>query len=112
MRGDPRTRRGGFDGPDSRKRRRAAAAAVLVMLLGCLGFTEATGVTNFHGTVIRLFSPEGTLVVEVDDPGVSVKIDGLGHRHHGSGGQGNPPAAGSLYRRGHARTASSCSRNW
>ncbi len=29
-----------------------------------------------HGTVIRLFSPEGTLVVEVDDPGVSVKIDG------------------------------------
>ena len=46
------------------------------MLFGCLGFTEATGVTDFHGTVIRLFSPEGTLVVEVDDPGVSVKIDG------------------------------------
>ena len=46
------------------------------MLLGCLGFTEATGVTDFRGTVIRLFSPEGTLVVEVDDPGVSVKIDG------------------------------------
>ena len=41
-----------------------------------LGFTEATGVTNVRGTVIRLFSPEGTLVVEVDDPGVSVKIDG------------------------------------
>ena len=46
------------------------------MLLGGLGFTEATGVTDFRGTVIRLFSPEGTLVVEVDDPGVSVKIDG------------------------------------
>ncbi len=29
-----------------------------------------------HGTVIRLFSPEGTLVVEVNDPGVSVNIDG------------------------------------
>ena len=29
-----------------------------------------------RGTVIRLFSPEGTLVVEIDDPGVSVKIDG------------------------------------
>jgi serine/threonine protein kinase len=55
----------------------AAAAAVLLMLLGGIAFTEATGVTNFRGTVIRLFSPEGTLVVEVDDPGVSVKIDGL-----------------------------------
>ena len=54
----------------------AAAAAVLLMLFGGLGFTEATGVTDVHGTVIRLFSPEGTLVVEVDDPGVSVKIDG------------------------------------
>ena len=52
------------------------AAAVLVMLFASLGFTEATGVTDFHGTVIRLLSPEGTLVVEVDDPGVSVKIDG------------------------------------
>jgi WD40 repeat protein len=29
-----------------------------------------------RGTVIRLFSPQGTLVVEVDDPGVSVTVDG------------------------------------
>jgi len=57
-------------------RRWAAVAAVLVMLFGCLGLAEAIGVTDFHGTVIRLFSSEGTLVVEVDDPGVSVKIDG------------------------------------
>jgi hypothetical protein len=56
-------------------RRRVAAAAVLLMLLGGLGFTEATGLTDFRGTVIRLFSPEGTLVIEVDDPSVSVKID-------------------------------------
>ncbi|HEY7311294.1 MAG TPA: protein kinase [Gemmataceae bacterium] len=62
--------------PRFRTRRWAAAAAVILMLLGGLGVTEATGVTDFHGTVIRLFSPEGTLVVEVDDPGVSVKIDG------------------------------------
>jgi hypothetical protein len=41
-----------------------------------LGLTEATGVTDVHSTVIRLFSPEGTLVVEVDDPGVSVTVDG------------------------------------
>jgi hypothetical protein len=29
-----------------------------------------------HSTVIRLLSPEGTLGVEVDDPGVSVAVDG------------------------------------
>jgi hypothetical protein len=55
---------------------RWAAAAAALLLLGGLGFTEATGVTDFRGTVIRLLSPEGTLVVEVDDPSVSVKIDG------------------------------------
>jgi Leucine-rich repeat (LRR) protein len=59
-------------------RRRMVVAAALVMLFGCLGFTEATGVTDFHSTVIRLFSPDGTLVVEVDDPGVSVKVEGSG----------------------------------
>src|SRR5262249_13713539 len=37
---------------------------------------EATGVTDVRGAVIRLFSSEGTLVVEVDDPGVSVTVDG------------------------------------
>ena len=58
------------------KRRLAVAAAVLVMVFGCLGLADATGVTDFHGTVIRLFAPEGTLVVEVEDPAVSVKIDG------------------------------------
>jgi len=57
-------------------RRWLGAAAVLLVLLGGLGITEATGLTHVSGTVIRLFSPEGTLVVEVDDPGVSVKIDG------------------------------------
>jgi serine/threonine protein kinase len=62
--------------PRSRSRLWAAAAAVILLVLGSLSFTEATGVTNVSGTVIRLFSPEGTLVVEVDDPGVSVKIDG------------------------------------
>jgi formylglycine-generating enzyme required for sulfatase activity len=48
---------------------------ILVLLAG-FGLTEAAGVTNVRGTVIRLFSPDGTLVVEVDDPGVSVSIDG------------------------------------
>jgi eukaryotic-like serine/threonine-protein kinase len=56
--------------------RRWVAAAALMTVLGGLGFTEASGVTDIRGTVIRLMSPEGTLIVEVDDPGVSVKIDG------------------------------------
>jgi hypothetical protein len=53
-----------------------AAAAVLFLLVAGLGVSEATGVTKVRGTVIRLFSPQGTLVVEVDDPDVSVTVDG------------------------------------
>jgi hypothetical protein len=53
-----------------------AAAAVLFLLVAGLGVSEATGVTDVRGSVIRLFSPDGTLVVEVDDPGVSVTVDG------------------------------------
>lgn len=52
------------------------AAVVGLVLFALVGFTEATGVTNVRGTVIRLFSPEGTLVLEIDDPEVSVSIDG------------------------------------
>jgi Leucine-rich repeat (LRR) protein len=48
----------------------------VVLLLAGLGLGEATGVTDVRGTVIRLFSPEGTLAVEVDDPAVSVAVDG------------------------------------
>jgi hypothetical protein len=48
--------------PRFRIRRWAAAAAMLLALLGGLGFTEASGVTNVRGAVIRLFSPRGTLV--------------------------------------------------
>jgi serine/threonine protein kinase len=58
------------------KRYFAAVAGIVVLGLAGLGFAEALGVTNLHGTVIRLFSPEGTLVVEVDDPGIRVTIDG------------------------------------
>jgi hypothetical protein len=54
----------------------AWAAAALLLLLTGLGLSEATGVTDVRGTVLRVLSPEGTLVVEVDDPGVSVAVDG------------------------------------
>jgi len=67
-------------GPQARwkraPRRMLYAAAALVLLLVGLGMSEATGLTDVHGTVIRLFSPEGTLVVEVDDPNVSVAVEG------------------------------------
>ena len=56
--------------------RRWVAAAVLLTLLSGLGFTEATGVTQLRGTVIRLFSPSGTLEIQIDDPAISVKVDG------------------------------------
>jgi hypothetical protein len=61
--------------PQRRTFRWAIAAAVLLAVVG-FGFAEATDVTNFSGTIIRMFSPEGTLVVEVDDPDINVKIDG------------------------------------
>jgi hypothetical protein len=52
------------------------AATALVVLFASLGMGQATGVTDVRGTVIRLFSPEGTLVVEGDDPGVNETVDG------------------------------------
>src|SRR5262249_2997384 len=47
--------------PPRRSRRRWLTAAVVgLALLGGLGLSEATGITNVRGTVLRLFSPEGT----------------------------------------------------
>ena len=37
-------------------------------MLAGLSLTEASGVTNLRATVIRVLTPDGTLVVEVDDP--------------------------------------------
>jgi serine/threonine protein kinase/WD40 repeat protein len=52
-----------------------AAAAVLLCLLAGFSLTEATGVTNLGTTVVRIFTPGGTLVVESDDPEVMVTIE-------------------------------------
>jgi serine/threonine protein kinase len=59
-----------------RRRRWLLASAALLALLAVLGLGEVAGVTHVAGVVIRLFRPEGTLVVEVDDPEVSVTVDG------------------------------------
>ena len=59
-------------------RRLAVAAAVLLCLIGGLSLIEATGVTRFHTRVIRIFTPDGTLVIMAYDPGVKVTIEGDG----------------------------------
>ena len=57
-------------------RRWAAAAVVLIAALATLGATEATGVTQLAGTVVRIVTGEGTLIIEIDDPTVQVSLDG------------------------------------
>lgn len=59
-------------------RRWIVAATALCAVLAGVGMTEATGVTQFVATVLRIATSEGTLVVEVDDPSVNVTIEGDG----------------------------------
>jgi tRNA A-37 threonylcarbamoyl transferase component Bud32/mono/diheme cytochrome c family protein len=66
----------GLRSPVGRHRHWWLAAAAVLFLFGGLGLTEATGVTNLAATVIRVLTPDGTLVVEVDDPQVKVTIEG------------------------------------
>jgi len=66
--------------PAARRRwpRRAVGVAATALLGICLliAVTEATGITNFAATILRITTGTGTLVVQVDDPQVSVAIDG------------------------------------
>jgi tetratricopeptide (TPR) repeat protein len=50
------------------------AASVVLALLLSVG--EATGLTEFVPTIVRIVTGEGSLVIEVDDPSVSVTLDG------------------------------------
>ncbi len=59
--------------------RLSIAAALVLLALSGLGVTEAaglTGVAEFVATILRVKTPDGTLVVKVDDPSVKVQIDG------------------------------------
>jgi serine/threonine protein kinase len=60
-------------------------AAALVPLFLVLAITEASGVTNLAATVIRIASGDGTLVIESNDPGIKVAIDGEEVAIHGTG---------------------------
>jgi mono/diheme cytochrome c family protein len=53
-------------------------AGKVLLVLGGLGLTEAAGVTSLAATVIRASTPDGTRVVEVDDPQINVTIEGDG----------------------------------
>ncbi len=50
------------------------AASVLLALALSVG--EATGVTQLVPTIVRIATGEGSLVIEVEDPSVSVTLDG------------------------------------
>jgi tetratricopeptide (TPR) repeat protein len=69
--------------PGSRLWLAALAATVLLMLALSVG--EATGVTQFVPTIVRVVTGEGALVIEVDDPTVSVTLDGQDVRITGAG---------------------------
>jgi serine/threonine protein kinase len=56
---------------ERRHRPVVAVASLLLIALGLAGYA-------FDPAVIRVFTPEGTLVVEVDDPAVKVTIEGDG----------------------------------
>ncbi len=64
--------------PHRPRRKLAVAAGLALLALAGLGASEAAGlsqVTDFVATILRIKTPEGTLVVKVDDPGVKVDID-------------------------------------
>jgi WD40 repeat protein len=62
----------------ARRRRWLAVAAALLLSLGGVGLAEATGITHLSSAVIRVFTPDGTLIVDVDDPQVRVTVEGDG----------------------------------
>ncbi|MCG6157011.1 serine/threonine-protein kinase [Rubinisphaera margarita] len=63
-------------GKNARLRPAVMIVSLLCLLLFSMGATEATGLTSVSSSVIRLFYPEGTLVIDVGDPQVSVSVDG------------------------------------
>ncbi len=71
----------GVEATSSPRLRTLKPLLLAVLLIGAvgLGITEAAGVTDvreFLGIVLRLKTPEGTLVIEIEDPDVEVSIDG------------------------------------
>jgi WD40 repeat protein len=57
--------------------RYAIAAGVIVGVVGVMAGASAVGnqVVDYVATVLRLKTPQGTLVVETDDPNIAIKVD-------------------------------------
>ena len=54
-------------------------AALFLLSVAGLGASEAAGLTqvaDFVATILRIKTPDGTMVIKVDDPNVKVQIDG------------------------------------
>jgi serine/threonine protein kinase len=69
--------------PSARRRWPFVAAAVLLLALGGIGLTDALGVTDVIdrvATTLRIRTPHGTLVVEVNDPAIDVQVEGDGEK--------------------------------
>ncbi|MCA9120823.1 MAG: SUMF1/EgtB/PvdO family nonheme iron enzyme [Planctomycetaceae bacterium] len=62
--------------PSRQHSRRTKVAVAAIALLVLLGITEMTGVTQLASTIIRLTTGSGTLVIETDDPDVTIAING------------------------------------
>jgi WD40 repeat protein len=62
--------------PGVRRWRWSVAVVALLAVTFVVGLTDASGVTSFVPTVIRIVRGEGTLVIEVADPTVKVSLDG------------------------------------
>jgi serine/threonine protein kinase/WD40 repeat protein len=66
--------------PLPRPRRRFPLVAAILLLIGAsFGATEAAGLTQvseFVATILRIKTPEGTLVIKCGDPSVKVQLDG------------------------------------
>ncbi len=59
--------------------RLVAVAALVILSIVVLGAAEASGVsslTDYIATVLRIKTAQGTLILQIDDPEVKVRIDG------------------------------------
>ena len=66
---------------------------LILLALAGLGASEAAGltqVTEFVATILRIKTPEGTLVVKVDDPEVKVEVDNEVRDHRRGRSAGDP----------------------
>lgn len=64
--------------PPSRWRRWGPMVGMAILCVG-LGVSEATGATglvNYLGVILRLQTPQGTLVIDIQDPEVKVTVEG------------------------------------